>query len=46
VGDANGKGLYTAILELKDKALRDRFSAAVVEFVRADHPGDLEGWSR
>jgi DNA-binding cell septation regulator SpoVG len=39
--DANGKALYTPVLEWKDKALRDRFSAAVIELVRAHHPGDL-----
>jgi DNA-binding cell septation regulator SpoVG len=41
--DANGRGLYTPIIEWRDKALRDGFSAAVIELVRAAHPGDLDG---
>jgi len=40
--DANGKAVYTAILDWRDKALRERFSAAVVELVRAAHPGPFE----
>jgi hypothetical protein len=40
--DANGKALYTAVLQWKDQAVRDRFSAAIVELVRARRPGDLE----
>jgi hypothetical protein len=41
--DPNGKALYPAAVDWKDKALRDRFSAAVVELVRANHPRDLDG---
>jgi hypothetical protein len=36
--DANGKPAYTAILEWRDRDLADRFSAAVVELVRHEHP--------
>jgi hypothetical protein len=43
--DVNGKPAYTAILEWRDKALRDRFSSAVVELVRAQYPGALDGAS-
>jgi hypothetical protein len=39
--DAHGKPRYSAIVDWRDKALRERFSAAVVELVRAHHPGDL-----
>jgi hypothetical protein len=41
--DSSGKALYTAIVVWKDKALPNRFSAAVVDLVRANHPGDLQG---
>jgi hypothetical protein len=41
--DINGKPAYTAILEWRDRALADRFSAAVVELVRAQYPDALEG---
>jgi hypothetical protein len=41
--DANDRGLYVPLLEWRDKALRDRFSAAVVALVCAAHPDALEG---
>jgi hypothetical protein len=40
--DANGKPAYSPILQWRDKDLSKRFSATVVELVRAAHPGDLE----
>jgi hypothetical protein len=40
--DANGKPAYSPILRWRDKDLSNRFSATVVELVRAAHPGDLE----
>ena len=40
--DVNGKALYAAVLEWEDRALNDRFSAAVVSAVRRHYPGDLE----
>jgi hypothetical protein len=39
--DVNGKAAYTPMLEWKDRDLSDRFSAAVVGLVRAEHPDDL-----
>jgi hypothetical protein len=39
----SGKVQYAATLGWKDRDLADRFSAAVVELVRAEHPGDLDG---
>ena len=40
--DVSGKAAYVAILEWDDRALNNRFSAAVVSAVRRTHPGDLE----
>jgi hypothetical protein len=40
--DANGKAAYSPVLEWKDRDLANRFSDAVVELVRAAHPGDLK----
>jgi hypothetical protein len=37
----DGKPQYAAILEWRDRALADRFSATVVELVRQAHPDDL-----
>lgn len=39
--DINGKPAYTAILSWRDRDLADRFSQAVVDLIRAEHPGDL-----
>jgi hypothetical protein len=33
------------MIEWRDKDLRERFSAALVELVRASHPGVLDGTS-
>lgn len=44
--DANGKPAYTAILEWRDRGLADRFSAAVVDLVRASHPDALDDGAR
>jgi hypothetical protein len=41
--DANGKPAYTAMLSCRDRHLSDRFSAAVVELVRRQHPEALAG---
>jgi len=35
---ADGKALYSVVVEWRDKALRDAFSAAVIGLVRAAHP--------
>ena len=40
---ANGKPAYAPILEWRTRDLAERFSAAVVELVRANHPQDLDG---
>ena len=39
--DASGKVRYTPIIEFKDKQTRDRWSAAVIEAMRAAHPDAL-----
>ena len=39
--DANGKPAYVAILKWRDRELSDRFSAAVVELIRSQHPDAL-----
>jgi hypothetical protein len=36
--DANGKPAYAALLEWDNRALRDRFSRAVIELICARHP--------
>ena len=41
--DFNGKPVYAAILEWRDRDLGDRFSAAVVALIHAEHPDDLDG---
>jgi hypothetical protein len=38
----NGKKMYAPFLEWSSKELRDRFSAAVVALVRAEHPDALD----
>jgi hypothetical protein len=40
--DVNGKAAYVAVLGWEDRALNDRFSAAVVSAVRRHYPADLE----
>ena len=40
--DANGKPQYAPILAWRDRELSDRFSAAVIELVRAANPGALD----
>lgn len=37
----NGRALYNPILEWNDRSLSDRFSAALIDLVRAAHPGAL-----
>jgi hypothetical protein len=41
--DVNGKPVYAAILEWRDRDLSDRFSAAVVALIHAEYPDDLGG---
>jgi hypothetical protein len=41
--ETDGKRQYAPILEWRDRDLADRFSAAVVNLVRAAHPDDLGG---
>ena len=36
--DSNGKLRYSPIIEFTSKEVRDRFSAAVIEAMRAAHP--------
>jgi hypothetical protein len=38
---ADGKPLFAPVCEWRTRALGDRFSAAVVDLVRAAHPSDL-----
>jgi hypothetical protein len=40
--DVNGKPAYAPILEWRDRDLSDRFSAAVVDLIRASHPDVLQ----
>ncbi len=40
------KGQYAAILEWRDRATADKFSAAVVDMVRAAYPDALDGGER
>jgi hypothetical protein len=41
--DPNGKPAYSPILEWRDRDLQDRFSGAVVDLIRAEHPDALDG---
>jgi hypothetical protein len=43
--DASGKRAFEPVLEWRDRSLSDRFSAALVELVRRERPGVLEGAS-
>ncbi len=36
--DANGKARYSPIIEFASKEIRERFSAGVIEAMRAAHP--------
>jgi hypothetical protein len=38
-----GHRQYAAVLGWRDRDLADRFSAALIELVRAEHPADLDG---
>jgi hypothetical protein len=40
--DADGRPAYSPVIEWRDRALADRFSAALVALVRAEHAVDLE----
>jgi hypothetical protein len=40
--DVNGKPAYAPILEWRDRDLSDRFSAAVIDLIRASHPEALQ----
>lgn len=42
VRDAAGKASYAAILEWRDRKLRDHFSRRVAEAVRAQHPSAFD----
>jgi hypothetical protein len=44
--EVNGKRQYAPILEWRDRDLADRFSAAVVDLVRSQHPADFDRGSR
>src|SRR5690348_14715484 len=39
--DASGRIRYQAIVEFRDKATRDRWSAAIIEALRQAHPESL-----
>ena len=41
--DINGKLAYAPALKWRNRDLSDRFSAAVVELVRAAHPNAVDG---
>jgi hypothetical protein len=41
--DASGKPAYVAILKWRDRALSDRFSAAVIALIHEQHPAALDG---
>jgi hypothetical protein len=41
--DADGRPAYSPVIEWRDRALADRFSATLVALVRAEHAEDLEG---
>ena len=43
VSNHAGHKQYSALLGWRDRDLSNRFSAAVVELVRSEHPGDLDG---
>jgi hypothetical protein len=38
-----GKVQYAAVISWRDRDLSDRFSAAVVDLVRSQHPADFDG---
>ena len=40
-----GHKQYAAVLGWRDRDLADRFSAAAVDLIRAEHPADLDGRS-
>jgi len=40
---ADGKAAFAPVLEWRSREISDRFSAAVVELIRAAHPDDLDG---
>ncbi len=39
IKDANGKTRYSPVVEFTSKDIREKFSAAVIESLRAAHPG-------
>jgi DNA-binding cell septation regulator SpoVG len=39
--DANGKPIYSQIVEFRYRATADRFAAMVLNLVRREHPADL-----
>jgi SpoVG len=39
--DANGRALYTQIVEFRDRSTADRFAAMVLALIREKHPGAL-----
>jgi hypothetical protein len=39
----DGKPQYIPVLKWRDRDLTDRFSAAVVDLIRSQHPADLDG---
>jgi DNA-binding cell septation regulator SpoVG len=41
--DANGKQIYSQIVEFKDKPTADRFRDLILDLVHRQYPGDLEG---
>jgi hypothetical protein len=43
VSNHAGHRQYSALLGWRDRNLADRFSAALIELVRAEHPADLDG---
>ena len=40
--DISGKAQYVALVEWDSRELRDRFSNAIIELIRARHPGALD----
>jgi DNA-binding cell septation regulator SpoVG len=41
--DANGKPIYSQIVEFVDRATAERFGAMVIDLVQRAHPGALDG---
>jgi hypothetical protein len=41
--DANGKPVFNQIIEFRDRATADRFSAMVIDLIRGAHSGALAG---